>query len=148
MFDPLVSSPFADSIAPSTNANVNLPPSLASPPWPTTPRPPNSPIPNLRRSLTPRPVTPTAGHTSPSQSNYTAGFNASDLGFGGQDNANVLGKEPRIYGQPEAGLINPDTSVGSDGTKYELGQPYLRVRITALDRNRRDVLIRFDAQVC
>ena len=57
----------------------------------------------------------------------------------------LYGKEPQIYGQPEPGLISQ--TVGSNGTKFEKTEPYLRVRITGLDRNRRDILVRFDAQV-
>lgn len=107
MFDPL-SNAFADS----------------EPPWPTTPRSPNTPIPNL-----PRP-SPTHSETLkvPSEGLY--------------------GKEPQIYGQPEPGLISPSVTTGSNGTKYERHEPYLRVRITGLDRNRRDILVKFDAQVC
>lgn len=60
---------------------------------------------------------------------------------------NLYGKEPQIYGAPEAGLISPRETVGSNGTKFEKSEPYLRVRITGLDRNRRDILIRLDAQV-
>lgn len=87
------------------------------PPWPTTPHEPNSPIPNLRRA-------------SPKV-----------------DSDGLFGKEPRIYGAPEPGLISPQTTVGSNGVKYERSEPYLRVRITGLDRNRRDILFKFDAQV-
>ncbi|EJD53953.1 hypothetical protein AURDEDRAFT_52534, partial [Auricularia subglabra TFB-10046 SS5] len=58
----------------------------------------------------------------------------------------LYGKEPQIYGQPEPGLISPTVTTGSNGAKFERSDPYLRVRITALDRNRRDILIRFDAQ--
>ncbi|EIW82305.1 Phox-like protein, partial [Coniophora puteana RWD-64-598 SS2] len=36
--------------------------------------------------------------------------------------------------------------VGVNGTKFEKREPYLRVRITGLDRNRRDILFKFDAQ--
>ncbi|KAF8450625.1 Vps5 C terminal like-domain-containing protein [Boletus edulis BED1] len=53
---------------------------------------------------------------------------------------------PKIYGAPEPGLISPQTNVGSNGVKYEKSEPYLRVRITGLDRNRRDILFKFDAQ--
>ncbi|KAH0587831.1 Vacuolar protein sorting-associated protein 17 [Termitomyces sp. J132] len=113
MFDPLNStaSIFADN-------------SDDTPPWPTTPHPPNSPIPNLRRaSPLPVPQTPDKGPA---------------LG--------IYGREPQIYGQPEAGLISPRETVGSNGTKYEKAEPYLRVRVTGLDRNRRDILVKFDAQ--
>jgi hypothetical protein len=57
----------------------------------------------------------------------------------------LYGKEPQIYGQPEPGLISE--AIGSDGTRFEKMEPYLRVRITGLDRNRRDILVRLDAQV-
>lgn len=95
-----------------------------APPWPTTPHQPNSPIPNLRRASTPVPPTPEKGPTP-----------------------GLYGKEPQIYGQPEAGLISPRDTVGLNGTKYEKPEPYLRVKITGLDRNRRDILVKLDAQV-
>lgn len=60
----------------------------------------------------------------------------------------IYGKEAQIYGQPEAGLISPRETVNSNGKSYEKPEPYLRVRITGMDRNRRDILIRLDAQVC
>jgi hypothetical protein len=115
MFDPLssTSSVFGDTDSPVT------------PPWPTTPHPPGSPVPNLRRALTPVPPTPDKG---PSPGLY--------------------GKEPQIYGQPDAGLISPRGTVGPNGIKYEKAEPYLRVRINGLDRNRRDILVKLDAQVC
>lgn len=95
----------------------------SAPPWPTTPHEPNSPIPNLRR---------------PSPSSVITQKIESD---------GLFGREPRIYGAPEPGLISPNTTVGSNGLRYERNEPYLRVRITGLDRNRRDILFKFDAQV-
>ncbi|KAJ7584367.1 Vps5 C terminal like-domain-containing protein [Mycena floridula] len=92
------------------------------PPWPTTPHTPKSPVPNLRRASSP-PATPDKGPTP-----------------------GLYGREPQIYGQPEAGLISPQETVGSNGTKFEKPEPYLRVRITGLDRNRRDILVKLDAQ--
>ena len=91
------------------------------PPWPTKPHSPSDPIPNLPRpSPHHEPRGPPAG---------------------------LYGKEPQIYGQPEPALISPRLNPGSNGTQFERKEPYLRVRITTLDRNRRDVLIKFDAQV-
>jgi hypothetical protein len=115
MFDPLnsTSSVFGGTDSPIT------------PPWPTTPHIQGSPVPNLRRALTPVPPTPDKG---PSPGLY--------------------GKEPQIYGQPDAGLISPRNTFGSNGVKYEKAEPYLRVRINGLDRNRRDILVKLDAQVC
>ncbi|OAX44021.1 hypothetical protein K503DRAFT_679743 [Rhizopogon vinicolor AM-OR11-026] len=95
-----------------------------TPPWPTTPHEPNSPIPNLRRA-------------SPSPSSQASHKTESD---------GLYGREPKIYGQPEPGLVSPQTTVGSNGTKYEKMGPYLRVRITGMDRNRRDILFKLDAQ--
>ncbi|KAF8551482.1 hypothetical protein OG21DRAFT_1541044 [Imleria badia] len=112
MFDPLNSTS-------SIFANGD---SECTPPWPTTPHQPNSPIPNLRR---------------PSPSSLITQKLESD---------GLFGKEPKIYGAPEPGLISPQTTVGSNGVKYEKNEPYLRVRITGLDRNRRDILFKFDAQ--
>ncbi|RPD66970.1 hypothetical protein L226DRAFT_608237 [Lentinus tigrinus ALCF2SS1-7] len=91
------------------------------PPWPTTPHSPNDPIPNL-----PRP----SPHHQESRG----------------PPAGLYGKEPQIYGQPEPGLISPRANTASNGAQFERKEPYLRVRITSLDRNRRDVLIKFDAQ--
>ncbi|KAI0321942.1 hypothetical protein OF83DRAFT_105630 [Amylostereum chailletii] len=94
-----------------------------TPPWPTTPHTPNSPIPNLRRAPSPLP---------------RASGKLTDSG--------VFDKQPQIYGQPEPGLISPRTNVGVNGAKYEKPEPYLNIRITGLDRNRRDILVRLDAQ--
>ncbi|KAF8913776.1 Vps5 C terminal like-domain-containing protein [Gymnopilus junonius] len=93
-----------------------------TPPWPTTPHSPGASITNMRRA-SPAPPTPEKG---PSPGLY--------------------GKEPQIYGQPDVGLISPRETVGSNGVKYEKPEPYLRVRINGLDRNRRDILVKLDAQ--
>ena len=96
-----------------------------APPWPTTPHSPFDPIPNLPRPSHSRPVTPDTLSIQ----------------------TGLYGKEPQIYGQPDPGLISPRVTTGSNGTKYEKLEPYLRVGITGLDRNRRDILVKFDAQV-
>jgi hypothetical protein len=97
-----------------------------STPWPSTPHSPKiSPdamVSTMARASSPVPAIPEKG---PPVSPY--------------------GKEPQIYGQPEPGLISP--TVGSNGKKYEKEGQYLRVRITGLDRNRRDILVKLDAQV-
>src|SRR5712671_570372 len=90
-----------------------------TPPWPTTPHPPNSPVPNLRPA-------PTSDRIS---------------------DGNPFEKQPQIYGQPEPGLISPPANPASNGDSFEKPDPYLKVRSTSLDRNRRDILVRFDAQV-
>lgn len=100
-----------------------------TPPWPTTPRTPHTPIPNMPRPSTPR---------HPSSRPQTPDRSGSD---------GLYGKQPQIYGQPESGLISPAVTTGSNGVKYEKNEPYLRVRITGMDRNRKDILIKFDAQV-
>ncbi|KAF9076982.1 hypothetical protein BDP27DRAFT_1357740 [Rhodocollybia butyracea] len=91
--------------------------------WPTVPHSPNAHIPNLRRASPLPPVTPDKGPAP-----------------------GLYGKEPQIYGQPESGLISPRDTVGPNGTNYEKPEPYLRVKITGMDRNRRDILIKLDAQ--
>lgn len=93
-----------------------------SSPWPSTTHPPVSPEPDMPSLSSAVPVTPEKGPS-----------------------AGLYGKEPQIYGQPEPGLISP--TVGSNGRKYEKPGQYLRVRITGLDRNRRDILVKLDAQV-
>lgn len=98
---------------------------ITAPPWPTTPHQPNSPIPgNLRRAPSPLPRVPSKPETP-----------------------GVYDREPQIYGQPEPGLISPRENVGSNGTRYERPEPYLKIRISGLDRNRRDILVKLDAQV-
>ncbi|EJU06605.1 hypothetical protein DACRYDRAFT_74130 [Dacryopinax primogenitus] len=57
----------------------------------------------------------------------------------------ITDKIPQIYGQPEPGLITPQNSA-VNGERLERPDQYLRVRITALDRNKKDILIRLDAQ--
>jgi hypothetical protein len=57
-------------------------------------------------------------------------------------------REPKVFGAPGMGLANPDAS-GSMSPRKEKGKegPFLRVRIGVLERNRKDLLIRFDANV-
>ncbi|KAL5636608.1 hypothetical protein ACGC1H_000533 [Rhizoctonia solani] len=93
------------------------------PAWPTTPHTPNSPGPQPTLPL-PRPISP----LPPSQ--IIAG----------------LPKEPQIYGQPTPGLLSPQLNTAANGAKLERDGQYLRVRITGLDRNRRDIIVRIDAQ--
>lgn len=103
--------------SPSTSAGFGNADTL--PPWPTTPHSPNSPIPNLRPAPTPDRLS----------------------------DSNPFEKQAQIYGQPEPGLISPAINTASNGSTFEKPEPYLKVRITGLDRNRRDILVRFDAQV-
>ncbi|KAF5363727.1 hypothetical protein D9756_000747 [Leucocoprinus leucothites] len=112
MFDPLNSTVAFGGEDPSD-----------TPPWPTTPHPPGSPIPNLRPANTPGPTAPDKGPTP-----------------------GLYGREPQIYGQPELGFISPGEAASSNGATFERHEPYLKVRITGLDRNRRDILVKFDAQ--
>lgn len=95
-----------------------------APAWPTKPHSPTDPHPTLVQA---------AAVTS-------ALANGPSNGPWGQ-------QQPQVYGQPEPGLISPRESTTSNGQNLEKPEPYLRVRITALDRNRRDILIRFDGQV-
>ena len=64
-------------------------------------------------------------------------------------------RDPRVYGAPGTGLVNPPTDRARDVAqsptkaqgKGDDRAPYLRVRIGGLERNRKDLLIRFDASV-
>ena len=68
-------------------------------------------------------------------------------------------REPKIFGAPGLGLVSPPAesstqavdvskSSGGDGERAkERVMPYLRLRIGGLDRNRKDLLMRFDASV-
>lgn len=97
-----------------------------TPPWPTTPfnKNGNSVANDLLRASSPVPRVPDKGPTQ-----------------------GLYGKEPQIYGQPEPGLISPRETTSSDGQNFEKPEPYLRVRVSGLDRNRRDILVKLDAQV-
>lgn len=117
MFDPLNNA--------SHNPFATSPPSV--PAWPSTPHSPFS------QAILPKPASPKP-QTPEKQPNLSP-------------NANPYGREPQIYGQPSPGLISPHTTTASNGAKFEKNEPYLRVRITGLDRNRRDILVRLDAQV-
>jgi hypothetical protein len=58
--------------------------------------------------------------------------------------------EPKVFGAPGMGLANPDASgSGPMSPRKDKGKegPFLRVRIGVLERNRKDLLIRFDANV-
>jgi hypothetical protein len=99
-----------------------------APTWPTKPHSPTDPHPTLVK-----PPAPSSGMVSETSTEGPS--------------TGPWGKEPRIYGQPEPGLISPREATDSNGQNFEKPEPYLRVRITGLDRNRRDILIRFDGQV-
>lgn len=100
-----------------------LSPSNINPTWSTSPVPPSRPLPT----------------SSSSSSSF---------------------REPKIFGAPGLGLVSPPaesssqaadaSNVNGDGSgskeKEKLG-PFLRVRIGGLERNRKDLLIRFDASV-
>ncbi|KAH8830420.1 vacuolar protein sorting-associated protein vps17 [Flagelloscypha sp. PMI_526] len=112
MYDPLASTSSAAGWGGTADSEQSS--------WPSTPHP-NSPIPTLRRAVTP---------TSPVK----------------EPTPGLYGREPQIYGQAEPGLISPSFNTSSSGRTYERDEGYLRVRITGIDRNRRDILIKFDAQ--
>lgn len=129
-------SPFDDPHRDTTIPNL--------PPWPTTPHSPTDPHPTLVNSAQATQAIQATMSSQPSSPVRSA--IAIPDGFQGPS-PGPWGKEPQIYGQPSPGLISPRETTSSDGTQFEKPEPYLRVRITALDRNRRDILIRFDAQV-
>ncbi|KAF8639901.1 hypothetical protein AX17_001152 [Amanita inopinata Kibby_2008] len=110
-----------DPLSSSSNVGFANNDEVLNPPWPATPHTPDS-VPSMFRTSS----VPPAPEKGPTPGMY--------------------GKEPQIYGRPEPGLISPRDNVGVNGAKYEKPEPYLRVRITGLDRNRRDILIKFDAQ--
>ncbi|KAG8804901.1 Vacuolar protein sorting-associated protein 17, partial [Serendipita sp. 399] len=119
-----------DPLSPFHNPHNEDPVPEPAPSWPAVPHSPTNPHPTL---VKPTPAQPPAVHPSSSLD-------------GNGPSAGPWGREPQIYGQPEPGLISPRETTASNGTNFEKPEPYLRVKITALDRNRRDILIRFDAQ--
>lgn len=52
-------------------------------------------------------------------------------------------RDPQVYGDPGTALMSPS----AETSKGEKPPPFLRVRIAGLERNRKDLLIRFDASV-
>ncbi|KAG8986443.1 Vacuolar protein sorting-associated protein 17 [Tulasnella sp. JGI-2019a] len=116
MYDPL-NEGFATSTS-SSNSTLG---------WPSTPHNPFADGAILPRPSTPKPQPP----------------NPNDKPALQQPPLSPFGKEPQIYGQPSPGLVSPNNN---GNTKHEKTEPYLRVRITGLDRNRRDILVRLDAQ--
>ncbi|ORX35138.1 hypothetical protein BD324DRAFT_634023 [Kockovaella imperatae] len=63
-------------------------------------------------------------------------------------------REPKVFGAPPPSLVSPPigqpesggSSTSQDGTSSRAQQgPFLRVRIGGLERNRKDMLVRFDA---
>lgn len=123
LFAPEVPSGMHDPLSSSSAAAFGGAEHDDIPPWPTTPHYPGSAIPNLLRPSS-VPPTPEKGPAP-----------------------GIYGKDPQIYGQPEPGLVSPQKTLGSNGVNYGKPEPYLRVRINGLDRNRRDILVKLDAQV-
>lgn len=64
-------------------------------------------------------------------------------------------REPKVFGAPTPGLVSPSLDgqgLGGGSSQSPMkgrqdGGGYLRVRLGALERNRKDLLIRFDANV-
>lgn len=121
-----MASAFHDPLSPFSDPHRDAP-------WPATPHTAADLPPTLIRA--------------PSTQSQVAGIDRNNSnGTNGGLGTGPWGKEPQIYGQPEPGLISPQTTKPSNGQTLEKPEPYLRVRITSLDRNRRDILVRFDAQ--
>ncbi|KAG9045479.1 Vacuolar protein sorting-associated protein 17 [Tulasnella sp. UAMH 9824] len=121
MYDPLANA-FANSSSSSSSQTA------PAPAWPAT-----SHNPFADGVILPKPSSPKPPGT-PEKPPHT--------GLQGGP-ANPYGKEPQVYGQPPSGMVSPQNNGNG---KFERGEPYLRVRITGLDRNRRDILVRLDAQ--
>lgn len=64
-------------------------------------------------------------------------------------------REPVVFGAPGMGLVSPppesqsqqETAAGAAQQERNVPRVYLRVRIGTLERNKKDLLIRFDASV-
>ncbi|ODN89723.1 hypothetical protein L198_06417 [Cryptococcus wingfieldii CBS 7118] len=89
-------------------------------------------------------------HTDPVPPSPAPPTTASSSGFSSAASWSAAGlREPKIFGAPGMGLVSPLPDAQSDhattnGAK-EPPRPYLRVRIGTLERNRKDLLVRFDA---
>ncbi|WVQ82794.1 hypothetical protein IAT38_004926 [Cryptococcus sp. DSM 104549] len=115
-----------DPLSPA-NINAGWASPSASPPTPTTALSPPPPT----HSTTP---TPTSASFA-SQPNSAA--------------SSSFVREPKVFGAPGFGLVSPPPDgqggQGQGGQAGKAREVYLRVRIGALERNRKDLLIRFDA---
>ncbi|ODN73778.1 hypothetical protein L202_07306 [Cryptococcus amylolentus CBS 6039] len=89
-------------------------------------------------------------HTSPLPPSPAPPTTASSSGFSSAASSSAAGlREPKIFGAPGMGLVSPPPDAQFDHAKTngakEPPRPYLRVRIGTLERNRKDLLVRFDA---
>lgn len=110
--------------------------------------------------------TPPASATSNpySDRNATASENANGFGtytsqgLGGGAVGGDVGagyREPVVFGAPGMGLVSPppesqsqqETAAGAAQQERNAPRVYLRVRIGTLERNKKDLLVRFDASV-
>ncbi|WVR03071.1 hypothetical protein IAU60_000060 [Kwoniella sp. DSM 27419] len=84
----------------------------------------------------------------PTASSSSSTFDQASSGGPAQRASGNFEREPKIFGAPGLTLVSPPpsdaTRAGGEGRK-EAPSSYLRVRIGALERNRKDLLIRFDA---
>jgi len=101
------------------------------------------------------PQTPSSALASSSSYNSTPTSNAPPSASA---STSASFREAKVYGAPTPGLVNPPTeyrngslngqSDTADGQGVGQAQArYLRVRIGGLERNRKDMLVRFDASV-
>ncbi|WVQ72254.1 hypothetical protein IAR50_001803 [Cryptococcus sp. DSM 104548] len=92
---------------------------------------------------------PTSQAPSPLPPSPAPPTTASSSGFSPAAPSSAAGlREPKVFGAPGMGLVSPPPDASfdqkSNGAK-EQPRPYLRVRIGTLERNRKDLLVRFDA---
>lgn len=52
-------------------------------------------------------------------------------------------RDPKIFGMPSASLTAPAAGAAHNGSST----PFIKIRIGGLERNRKDLLVRFDASV-
>lgn len=104
------------------------------------------------------PASPSSSPTSPtaraSQSSAPHSPTAAGRGAAHHPHSSTLIREPHVYGDPGTSLMHPGppgTATAAGGTNSneqpQPAAPFLRVRIGVLERNRKDLLIRYDASV-
>lgn len=110
--------------------------------------------------------TPPASATSNPYSGRNASASENENGFGTYTSqvrgSGAIGgdvgagyREPVVFGAPGMGLVSPppesqsqqETAAGAAQQERNAPRVYLRVRIGTLERNKKDLLIRFDASV-
>lgn len=110
---------------------------------------------NINPSWSTSPPRSSQSRSTPTRCTHASSSSSSSQFIPPSQPASSPFREPKIFGAPGLGLANPPNDDVTQGSTSQSpmrerqagGGGYLRVRIGALERNRKDLLIRFDANV-